>query len=265
MTEEQWAVLSSLVTDRMKDFTRPFVTPLVYAPPEAAPVFGSGSYIDLSRRADDGATKRLLTCEHVARYQPMQHRPYAAGALDPVVGLLCADRAAKLDVATMTITEAAWARRPHAAQALPLSLFASSHAPVDREMFFFRGLAGENAYLSIDDILLDIMSGFGGQEHPGGGDADIFEIEWNPAGTQLTSGTHPDAAKRVKYDDPGGFSGSVVWNTRFVELGCNIQTWTPYEARVTGLLRRWDQKTGTLLVWRVEHLQAWLGTMPNWA
>jgi hypothetical protein len=64
--------------------------------------------------------------------------------------------------------------------------------------------------------------------------------------------------ERVRYDDPEGFSGSLVWNTRFVELGCDLSAWRPHEAVVTGLLRRWDTSTRTLLTWRVEHLLAWL-------
>jgi hypothetical protein len=34
--------------------------------------------------------------------------------------------------------------------------------------------------------------------------------------------------------------------------------WRPEDAAVTGLLRRYDASTGTLLAWRVEHLLAWL-------
>jgi hypothetical protein len=34
--------------------------------------------------------------------------------------------------------------------------------------------------------------------------------------------------------------------------------WTPDDAVVTGLLRRWDTGTKTLLVFRVEHLRAFL-------
>ncbi|MFK5980952.1 MAG: hypothetical protein QM488_18930 [Rhizobiaceae bacterium] len=81
---------------------------------------------------------------------------------------------------------------------------------------------------------------------------------WNPEGTTVSSGAHRDARARVKYSNPAGFSGSLVWNNRFVELGCDFQKWSPNEAVITGLLRRFDDTTGTLLAWRVEHLHGWL-------
>ena len=83
-------------------------------------------------------------------------------------------------------------------------------------------------------------------------------ISRSPEETWITSGTSDEVRCRVKYNNPAGFSGSLVWNTRFVELGCDFQKWCPNEAVVTGLLRRFDEDTNTLLVWRVEHLHGWL-------
>jgi hypothetical protein len=103
-----------------------------------------------------------------------------------------------------------------------------------------------------------IATGYCSQEEPGAGDADIFEILWNPPSTAVSSGTSDQVRSTFQHSNPAGFSGSLVWNTRFVEKGCDLSNWNPQDAVVTGLLRRWDYATKTLLAWRVEHLLAWL-------
>jgi hypothetical protein len=124
-----------------------------------------------------------------------------------------------------------------------------------RELLFFRGIAAENApYLGADVVL----TGYCSQEKEHPGDAKIFEILWDPREIVLTTGTEGEVRNRVKHDHPAGFSGSLVWNTRFVEQGCNLSSWKPDDAVVTGLLHRYDANTRTLLAWRIEHLLDWL-------
>jgi len=62
----------------------------------------------------------------------------------------------------------------------------------------------------------------------------------------------------VRFENPAGLSGSLVWNTRYCEANRNGAVWNPEDAVVTGLLRRWDTETKTLLVLRVEQLREWL-------
>ncbi|MBA8845725.1 hypothetical protein FHW02_003811 [Ochrobactrum sp. RH1CCR137] len=69
---------------------------------------------------------------------------------------------------------------------------------------------------------------------------------------------HLQARRAMMAQDSGGFSGSLVWNTRYLECVSAGREWKPEQAVVTGLLRRWDTSTKTLLAWRVEHLRAWL-------
>lgn len=261
MTRSQWDLTVNNVTDQMKTFTRPFVTPLVHEPLQGDPIFGSGTYVDLPMQKAHG--RRLITCEHVVRHQPQQHRPFECDPLRELIGAVCSDRDPR-DVATVTVADPVWYRDPHQGSALPFGKFATRHAPVPHEVLFFRGLAGENAYLGFGNLDA-IVTGYSGQEKPGSGNSEIFEIEWEPTGTKITTGTTSSIAKRVKFDDPSGFSGSLVWNTRFVELGSNLQRWSPADAVVTGLLRRWDTQSKTLLVWRVEHLRSWLSSRPSWA
>lgn len=89
-------------------------------------------------------------------------------------------------------------------------------------------------------------------------DPQIFEIFWEPENTQFSAGTSDDVRAKVRFNDPGSFSGSLVWNTRYLEITNAGESWSPEDAVVTGMLRRYDSNTATLLALRVEHLREWL-------
>lgn len=124
------------------------------------------------------------------------------------------------------------------------------------ELLFFRGFAGENAPYAFG-VHQAIASGYCSQEKfvETPQDRSIFEMFWEPGEIRFTSDTAEEA---VKAQDAGGFSGSLVWNTKYLKCRNAGREWVPDQAVVTGLLRRWDTATKTLLVWRVEHLRAWL-------
>jgi len=249
MSSTLWKQLCDHVANGMKIHTRPFVTPLIEDVIGKPPHIGTGTYLDR-----DGI--ELLTCEHVAKHDPFLHQ---FNGHQPLLNLPVTWRKdpPPVDAAIATIAGSHWKSVQHAAVPLSMGRFASLHQPVEHEILFFRGVAGQNVSVGANHARVT-MTGYCSQEKPGSGNADIFEILWHPQGTTLTSATDPEVRSHFQYDDPAGFSGSLVWNTRFVELGCNLQTWTPNDAMVTGLLRRWDTTTKTLLSWRVEHLLAWL-------
>lgn len=89
-------------------------------------------------------------------------------------------------------------------------------------------------------------------------DPQCFEIFWEPANAQFSVGTSADAKAQVRFDDPAGFSGSLVWNTRYLEVTNAGKSWSPEDAVVTGMLRRYDPDTNTLLALRVEQRTDWL-------
>ncbi|MER9387797.1 hypothetical protein [Mesorhizobium sp. M0435] len=163
------------------------------------------------------------------------------------------------DVAFAPIEYPAWRACQHQAAAIPYSRFALAHQIVEpAELLFFRGYAGENAHhgFGVHDTS---GSGYCTHEKKGTGDDHIFELIWEPENTQFTASVSPEARKAMKFTDARGFSGSLVWNTRYLEVSRHRQ-WTSQDAVVTGFLRRWDQESKTLLAWRVEHLRAWLDT-----
>ncbi|MBB4571544.1 hypothetical protein [Rhizobium leucaenae] len=254
MTEEQWNALSGLVADLMKVHTRPFVTPIVHEELDKPPRIGTGTYLDFG----EGRKRAVgvLTCEHVTRDQPLAHKPLGTQSLLPLTGV---GKAAPdpIDASVFFVDQAGWQTQAHEAELLPLSRLAEAHKPARDELLFFRGVAGENVYIGFGGFD-GILTGYCSQEKRDTGDDRIFEVFWEPDKTKIASGTDPVVRDRVKFDNAEGFSGSLVWNTRFVELGCDITAWSPDDAVVTGLLRRWDPKTRTLLALRAEHLVAWL-------
>ncbi|ETR79475.1 hypothetical protein X566_00725 [Afipia sp. P52-10] len=250
LTEQErrtkWNAMCDAVADQMRAFTRPYVSVL------AGEVdIGTGTFIENS-------DAQILTCAHVARFDPTAFYVDHAGSVQLQPGMWRMEGDPKKDVAISPLPEDEWAKVCGRASTLSISRFAQIHEPVKDELLFFRGIAGENANY-IGNFGTDvILSGYCSQEKHDTGDGEIFEVLWKGGQASVTSGTDSSVRDRVLYDNPAGFSGSLVWNTRFVELGCDLSTWTPDDAIITGLLRRYDEATETLLVWRIEHVRAWL-------
>lgn len=252
MSEEQvkakWDIMCDRVADQMKIFTRPYVT--ILAGGSHATYIGTGTFLD-----DHGI--HLLTCEHVARHNPTAVYLDVAGDTNLEPGTWRMEPKIDKDVAIAPVSSEEWSNVSGRAQPLPMTKFAPHHATVERELLFFRGIADQNAFVTGFGTEAR-LTGYCSQEKIDSGDASLFEILWNPSGTTITSGSIAGGGFPFKHDDPAGFSGSLVWNTKFVESGCDFSKWNPSQAVVTGLLRRFDPDTNTLLVWRVEHLHRWL-------
>lgn len=253
MDAQEWNALVSSVTDRMLEHVRAFGTPLVSDDGRDARQHGTGSFME---RDDDVI---VLTCEHVVRHAAVRFRLNGQDSgLDPNPEWVADCH--PVDAAFQRVPRQAWTGRENDARAIPPVRIAARHAPRSpEEMMFFRGYAGENAHYAFGVHQVN-ASGYCTQVVRDSGDDEIFELFWEPIQTQFTQGTSPAQRSETRYDDAQGMSGSLVWNTRYLEITRAGGTWTPEDAVVTGLLRRWDQKTKTLLAWRVEHLQAWLAS-----
>ena len=249
MTPEEWEAICSFVTDAMLDHTRPFVTPLRTETRSDVRLVGTGSYVQCQQR-------RVLTCEHVARTQPMHIQFYGSESVYAPCSRWQMDRH-PADAAFASVCDELWGQIQHKAAVVPYARFADRHESCEGEILFFRGFAGENSRYGFGVHETD-GTGYGTQEKRGSGDDQIFELLWEPENTQFTASATPEVQKRIGVEDAHGFSGSLVWNTRYVELNSQGLEWSPQGAVVTGLLRRWDEGTRTLLAWRVEHLRSWL-------
>jgi len=253
MTPQQWKTICEKVTNDMLVHTRPFVTPLGTANEWNVRLVGTGSYVSRDAR------RMVLSCEHVAQEQPMHYRFYGSDDVFEHEGPWVMEKH-PIDAAFAAISDSAWNACSHQAQVVPVERFALRHAPSQQaEILFFRGFSGENAHYAFD-VHQTNGTGYATQEKKNSGDDQIFELFWEPENISLTSQISQEAAKEMKFEDAQGFSGSLVWNTRYLEVTNSGGEWTPGDAVVTGLLRRWDKDTRTLLAWRIEHLRDWLDT-----
>lgn len=253
---QDWKAISSQVTDAMNAHVKAFVAPISTSMGAAGRHVGTGNYVMQRGR------RILLSCEHVL-----------------VVGRHCRfDGSTKvwdhqgecfydkgIDTAFIDISDNAWDATPHGAHTVPYGRFAARHETIGHEeILFFRGYAGENSQFMVD-TLGAIASGYGTQEVKGTGDETYFEIFWQPAMMQLTAGTSEEVRSRVKYNDPRGFSGSLVWNTRYVETTRAGKVWSPSDAVVVGMVQQWLPDAKRIRVLRIEHARLWLDRhTPRW-
>jgi len=251
MKPEEWKRLASGVTDRMKEYTRPCVTAMRTSNQYGVHLLGTGSYVTAKGR------RLLTTCEHVIRAKTaVEHQFWGADQIFQVPDPFVCDQL--LDTAFAAIRETAWNAVEHAAWTIDLREFAPKHQPVDRELLFFRGFAGENARYGFG-VHEANATGYCSQEPPGPPIApELFEMRWVPKRIEFTEQTSDEMKAKMLHNDPRGFSGSLVWNTRFVELSSAGKAWRPEDAVITGLLCRYIEERETLAALRVEHLRGWL-------
>ena len=253
MTPEEWSAISDQVSNDMLAHVRPFVTPLSREEFSTVRLVGSGSYVAI------GSRRILLTCEHVSRQAPLDYR-FCGSPMNNVWGYRgqWTEEGHPADIAFAPISDAARKAETHGVASIPYERFAMKHAPCQQaELLFFMGYAGENSAYGFGQHDTN-RTGYCSHEKMDTGDDQIFEIMWEPKNTRFASGTSEDAKAAMKFEDARGLSGSLAWNTRVLEMRGKGLHWTPADAVVTGLVRRWDDKTETLLVWRVEHVHAWL-------
>ena len=252
MHEEKWKSIISRVTNCMKTHCRAFMTPLSTETEVDIKLIGTGTYVAV------GSCKHLLTCEHVARTVPVHYRFKGNDSVFELRKRFRMDGRPH-DVALVEINENQWSACKHQAEALPYERISDTHNPTTpEELLFFYGWAGENARYGFG-VHETIGTGYCSQEIKDSGDEDFFEVFWDPQKTIVQKETVSEDNPRIRIDDPRGFSGSVVWNTRYCEVTGQKRQWSPRDAVVTGILQRWDQKKKSLMVWRSERLKEWIG------
>lgn len=251
---ETWRKLCNDVTEAMKVHTRPFVLPLSTESEREVRQVGTGSFLCWK-----GSTV-LLTCEHVSSEGPLNLSSHGSDDVFAATQPFVDEKS--LDAAFVPVGDAEWAACKHDAQAIPAERFAAKHMPShSEELFFFHGFAGENSHYAFGTLESSASAYVTQQSADAMEDDRIFELLWEPQQTTFVESTPMEVRKAVRFANPGGFSGSLVWNTRYMEVTSFGQKWTPDCALVSGLLRRWDTNTKTLLVVRVEHLRNWLDAM----
>lgn len=222
---------------------------------------GTGSFIALN-----GITY-LVTCEHVARHGQGSYLGYSQFGSNFAVSMPTSFRGAPfpIDMDAAPISTANWQKVPHSAKCLGPSALAKQHLPVPGELFYIYGFPSDNA------------TAFTGEHHHQG--VGIFtreapydaRVEDEPPPIPI-NGFHiffsygPELASQVSGSSATlpkgpGFSGSLVWNTRYVERCMRGETWTPHDLRVTALLWGHSMKAGLLVATPIDHLHRYFDTL----
>jgi hypothetical protein len=155
------------------------------------------------------------------------------------------------DVALTKIKDEAWNACQHHARPIPINHFSEKHNPVEGELMFMIGYSDERSDFHFGTLFLpgtpyltqsvDFPKEFG----------DIkfhFSIYYKP---DLAVSVDSSARGLPK---PPGMSGSLVWNTRFLETIQKGETWSPKKSCVTGIVWGWPSSDASLLATRVEHM-----------
>lgn len=207
---------------------------------------GSGSYIQIQGK------RFLITNEHVAsrlKTHSLAHQfcgcsnVYRTRNPFPVISY-------PSDVAICEIDDAIWTHASHKGRAIPIERFATSHSPVDGELLFVAGYAGDRSRFLFGELHSERLEYLTqtDQMPNGHGDPDFhFALYYRP---DLAITTNPRSAGLPR---PPGWSGTLVWNTRFAEMTKNGKEWSPSDAQVTGMVWGWPSSDACLLATKVEH------------
>lgn len=245
---EIWLAATERVLEDMVLETARFITPISRViDHDYGELEGSGSYIEI------GGMRYLITNEHVAsRLQTHSLAHQFAGSSNvyrtkaPFVA-----NPYPYDIGLRRISDELWHEAAHKADAIPFNRIADKHSPVDGELFFIVGYAGERAKFAFGQLNCETIAYLM--------QADQFPSDHGDADLHFAIAYRPDLARSTKargkgLPDPHGLSGTLVWNTRYVELTKNEQKWTPEQAKVTGIVWGWPSGDGCLLATRAEHL-----------
>jgi hypothetical protein len=240
------------VVRAMNDYIEGFCVPIVKRHHDHGEAWGTGSFLRLGSRIF------ILTNEHVARARNeirLLHQLHdQEGFLYPIFGESLSF-GWPLDVALLPVNQELWERPGHLAKAITEDMIALTHAPVSQEFFTFIGFSGQYSGFS-----------FGTLSTPGTS-STAREVKL-PEGSCLKRRFHfginykPDSSYNVVgsrgLPRPHGFSGSTVWNTRFVESRMAGEAWTPECARVTGVVWGWPSAIGCIVATRSQYVRSFL-------
>lgn len=248
MTRDEWDNHCAQVVNEMLEHVKQFSTPISkIIENDYGEHLGSGSFIT------DGESIYLITNEHVAKELnsiSLAHQFHDSDCVVRVMNPFCAKKY-PIDVALTKIKEEAWNSCQHHSKPISISRFSQKHDPVDGELMFMIGYSGERSGFHFGTLFspgtpyltqaVDFPNDIGENEYH-------FSIHYKPDLATSIDGSTRGLPK------PPGMSGSLVWNTRFVECMQKQEAWIPERSCITGIVWGWPSSDASLLATRVEHL-----------
>lgn len=246
MTREEWSSICDEVTNKMVHQVRDFISPLYISGSCPRALEGSGAFVEF------GTDNALITCHHVSRGRPLDFSFRGHGSLFEL-GAPIATEVDPIDVELTSLKTDNWAGVAHSAKAIPRDRFDSCHNPhCKEEILFIHGYAGENAGSGFGEDQ-PISTGYVTQQiEPGNG---VFTLFWRPGNETYSSETDESVRLQHKAMDPHGLSGSLVWDTKRMSCHEAKMEWSPSNARVSGIVSRWDEESGALTCVPIERFR----------
>ena len=250
--EAEWDETCRSVTKAMHAHVAPFCTPIALSLNNemVGKHLGTGAYL---RLLDDTL---ILSCEHVLKYGEtnfLAHKLRGQGRYVRVAGFH-AEAPHPIDAAIVTVEAAAWDDLAGDSRAVTPDGVATFHEPIENELLFVCGYAFENSQFVVDDLATGATSYLARQsslpDHPDVDDRVHFALEYRRDAAAQAFGERG-------LPDPQGMSGSLVWNTRYIETTLRGDAWTPLDALVTGLLWSWPDEN-RIVATRIEFVRSFL-------
>jgi Protein of unknown function (DUF2934) len=254
MNQNQWDEYGRIVTEEMREHTRPFVASIFLSlSSDEGRLLASGTYLELLDKP------YLLTNWHVAK--ALETRSLGHQLADDEYSVRFTNPFQTypypLDLALSRVDLQLWNSETNQKRALPVDRFAQRHDAVTGELFFLMGFSGERSYFSPSlKYIFPTGTPYTTQECPVPPESYLPDFH-------LTLHYSPDRALSLDRSSRGlpvarGLSGSIVWNTRAVQCLMAGRKWTPAEAEVTGIVWGCDSKTACLVATRIEHVRTFL-------
>jgi len=204
-------------------------------------VFGGQAFLvtadHVVKKADPDSTGKVVFSNgNGALYQSVNTR-------------FCADDALDIAIAPVRLTRPP----PSMCQAVPSTMIAS-HAGQLGDLLFVHGFPAERSRFTVfGPAIVSRTLPFGSSkqktEWPDFDPEKHFALGFDPK--------HSICPSDMTFSLPNahGMSGSAVWDTRKRERG---ERWQPSDARVIGVLHRWDQDARCLIGTRIEYIHGFV-------
>lgn len=254
VNEQEWPSLARDVHIRMATYVQPYLASISKTNDNTnGQAHGSGVYLGL--REEIG----LLSCDHVVSNASatgyriahlLKRGDFYQAFKNPWV-----TDSFPVDLALTFIDSGVWSQGDRIA--LPLTGISRAHDVAAGELLMLCGYPGGPSYFSrfsgtptlYSPTLpytareTDLPSGFDAGTH--------FALKYEMELSESVDGTTDGLP------EPGGFSGSPIWDSGFVASKCS-KDWAPARARIVGIANTWIQEDSCIIATKAEKVREFL-------
>lgn len=240
-----WKTSSPKVLKEMTEYVGKFQTPLSIMSSGRTQLIGTGSFIKIIDSIF------IVTNAHVIKsfseYNPPCYQLTGKSMPSRFQGKIGGNN--DIDIAILHVNPEEW-NTDHSSRFLDIGMISLKHDPQQSEMLVFSGWSEQDTVFLVNRFQItgtSLLSIDVTNERTSTYDLEYgFDIAYNSNLFQYSSsnGIIPN---------PHGFSGSVVWNTGYIQSRILGIPWNVNHARVTGLLYLWRKEDNCLVAIRSEH------------